>query len=229
MNDPITRRKSLLTIGGALGTALTGGALRAATAGGATGSGPAAVANGAVKCVLTPELTEGPYYVAGEHVRRNITDGYPGTPLWLHLTVLDASSCKAIKGAAVDVWHADAAGDYSGLNGAGTTFMRGIQRTNSKGLAIFRTVYPGWYTGRAVHIHVKVHVGGTVVHTGQLFFKDSLTDRVYKASPYNKRGTRDTRNSQDSIYRNGGRKGLLTVRKHGGGYVGSIAMGVHAS
>ena len=226
MNDPITRRKSLITLGGVVGSALAGGALRAVSAGGATGSGPAAVANGAVKCVLTPELTEGPYYIAGEHLRRNITDGYPGTALALHLTVLDASSCKPIKGAAVDVWHADAAGDYSGLNGSSRTFMRGIQRTNANGLAVFHTVYPGWYTGRAVHIHVKVHVGGSVVHTGQLFFNDSLTDRVYKASPYSKRGARNTRNAQDSIYRNGGKKSLLSVRKHGDGYLGSIAMGV---
>jgi protocatechuate 3,4-dioxygenase beta subunit len=227
MDKPITRRTSLLTLGGALGTALTGGALRAATAGGA--SGPAAVANGAVKCLLTPELTEGPYYIAGEKLRRNITGGHPGTALALHLTVLDASTCKPVKNAAVDVWHCDAAGDYSGLNGSSTTFMRGVQRTNASGLAVFHTVYPGWYTGRAVHIHVKVHVGGSVVHTGQLFFSDSLTDRVYKRSPYSSRPGRDTRNAADSIYRNGGRKGLLSVRRHGSGYVGSIAMGVHTS
>src|SRR3954454_10878210 len=148
MHDPITRRRSLLTLGGALGTALTGGAWRAVTAGGANGSGPAAVANGAVKCVLAPELTEGPYYIAGEKVRRDITEGRPGVALALHLTVLDASSCSAIKGAAVDIWHCDALGNYSGLNGTGTTFMRGVQRTNAHGLAVFHTVYPGWYTGR---------------------------------------------------------------------------------
>jgi hypothetical protein len=79
-----------------------------------------------------------------------------------------------------------------------------------------------------VHIHVKVHVGGSVVHTGQLFFSDALTDAVYKHSPYSKRPSRDTRNATDSIYRNGGRKGLLAMRRHGHGYVGSIAMGVHA-
>jgi hypothetical protein len=229
MNDPITRRRSLLTVGAALGTALTGDAWRAATAGGASGPGPAAVANGAVKCVLAPELTEGPYYIAGEKLRRDIAEGKPGVALALHLTVVDASSCSAIKGAAVDIWHCDALGNYSGLNGSGTTFMRGIQRTNAHGLAVFHTVYPGWYTGRAVHIHVKVHVGGSVVHTGQLFMGDSLTDRVYKRSPYNARGGRDTRNAQDSIYRNGGKKGLLSMRRHGSGYIGSIAMGVHTS
>jgi Dioxygenase len=227
MSHPITRRRSLLTLGGALATAIGGGAWRIAASGGA--SGPDAVANGAVKCVLSPELTEGPYYIAAEKLRRNITDGHPGTALSLRLTVVDISTCKPIKGTAVDIWHCDAAGSYSGLNGSRSTFMRGIQRTNSKGLAVFHTVYPGWYTGRTVHIHVKVHVGGSVVHTGQLFFSDSLTDRVFRHSPYSKRGSRDTRNAADSIYRNGGRKGLLSVRRHGSGYVAAIAMGVHTS
>ena len=104
----------------------------------------------------------------------------PGTPLALRLTVVNASTCKPIKGAAVDIWHADAAGAYSGEQSNGTvgrTFMRGIQRTDARGLARFDTVYPGWYTGRTVHIHVKVHVGGNVIHTGQLFFNDALDRR----------------------------------------------------
>ncbi len=223
----INRRRSLLQLGGLLATALGAGACRAgATEGESTG--PAAVAQGAVKCVLTPELTEGPYYIAGEKVRRNITEGRPGTPLSLRLSVLNVSTCRPIKGAAVDVWHCDAGGIYSGVNGQSGTFMRGVQRTNANGVAVFTTVYPGWYTGRAVHIHVKVHVGGSVVHTGQLFFSDALTDAVYRHSPYSERPSRDTRNANDSIYRNGGRKGLLSMRRHGHGYVGSIAMGVHA-
>jgi protocatechuate 3,4-dioxygenase beta subunit len=94
-------------------------------------------------------------------------------------------------------------------------------------VAQFTTVYPGWYMGRAVHIHVKVHVGGKVVHTGQLFFPDSLTDVVYKAAPYNARPNRDVRNTQDSIFVNGGKKGILTVKQASPGYLGSIAMGVH--
>ena len=226
-HEGINRRRSLLQLGGLLATAVGVGACKAGATEGES-PGPAAVAQGAVKCVLTPELTEGPYYIAGEKVRRNITEGRPGTPLTLRLGVLNVSSCRPIKGAAVDVWHCDAGGVYSGVNGQTGTFMRGVQRTNANGVALFTTVYPGWYTGRAVHIHVKVHVGGSVVHTGQLFFSDALTDSVYKHSPYSKRPSRDTRNADDSIYRNGGRKGLLSMRRHGHGYVGSIAMGVHA-
>ena len=177
-------------------------------------------------------MTEGPYYIAGEKVRRDITEGLPGAPLALRLTVLDASTCKPIKGAAVDIWHASAGGKYSGEEANGTvgrTYLRGIQRTDAKGLALFKTVYPGWYPGRAVHIHVKVHVGGDEVHTGQLFFRDSFTDAVYKRAPYKARGARDMRNADDSIYGGGGSRSLLALRTAGKGYVGAISMGVRRS
>ena len=224
--DRLTRRGSLARLGTLLAAAAGGGA--AAAAADANG-GPAAVSSGLVTCVLTPELTEGPYYIAGEKVRRNITERHPGTRLDLHLSVVDASTCKPIRGAAVDIWHADAGGVYSGF-GAGAssrTFMRGIQPTDANGLATFVTVYPGWYQGRTVHIHVKVHVGGNVVHTGQLFFNDALTDAVYRAKPYANRPNRDTRNADDSIYVNGGKRSMLVVKRNGTGYVGSITMGVH--
>ena len=182
----ITRRGSLVKLGGFLAAALATGGAKIDLSEGATdaqeGAGPAGVASGTITCVLTPELTEGPYYIADEKLRRNITEGRPGAALTLHLTVVNASTCRPIKGAAVDIWHCDAVGVYSGFGqGAGSrTFMRGIQKTDAKGIATFDTVYPGWYKGRAVHIHVKVHVGGNVVHTGQLFFPDTLTDTVYK-------------------------------------------------
>jgi protocatechuate 3,4-dioxygenase beta subunit len=221
-----TRRGSLAKLGGLVVASLGGRALLRTDQ---ADAGNKAVESGLVTCVLTPELTEGPYYIAGEKVRRDIRDGHPGTPLRLKLRVLNVATCSPIKGAAVDIWHADAAGNYSGF-GAGAssrTFMRGIQKTDANGVAQFTTVYPGWYMGRAVHIHVKVHVGGKVVHTGQLFFPDSLTDVVYKAAPYNTRPNRDVRNPQDSIFVNGGKKGILTVKQASPGYLGSIAMGVH--
>lgn len=221
----------------------------------------------AVGCVLTPEQTEGPYYIAKEKVRSNIVEHRPGTPLALRLTVVDAATCAPLKGAAVDVWHCDAAGIYSGFErasagashggaggpppggppppgqggpGAGPgaagptdkdTFLRGIQVTDARGECAFRTIYPGWYTGRTVHIHVKVHLGGAVVHTGQLYFPDSLTDRVYQKAPYKARAAaRDTRNGDDAIYRNGGAQSMLTVtRSHDGGYIGAITLGVRRS
>jgi protocatechuate 3,4-dioxygenase beta subunit len=235
--DGISRRHALVKIGGLAATALGAGVLGTrelldASDADAAGTGPAAVASGLVSCVLSPEMTEGPYYVEGDKVRRNITEGKAGVPLALRLTVVNASSCKPIKGAAVDIWHCDAGGVYSETSVQSTqnlTFMRGVQRTDRNGLAIFRTIYPGWYMGRTVHIHLKVYLGGQTVHTGQLFFSDTLTDLVYRRSPYSQRGSRDTRNATDSIYRNGGKRSLLSLAKSGSGYVGSITMGVMRS
>ena len=224
----ITRRSSLVKLGGLVVAALGAGGVAKVSESDAAGEGPAGVASGAVTCVLTPEQTEGPYYIDGEKVRRNITEGKAGTPLTLRLKVVNASTCKPIRGALVDIWHADAVGVYSGFGegAASRTFMRGIQRTNAEGLAIFQSVYPGWYTGRTVHIHVKVHLGGSVVHTGQLYFPDAVTDAVYRRAPYASRSGRTTRNASDSIFRNGGSKSLLALRKPTSGYVGAITMGV---
>jgi protocatechuate 3,4-dioxygenase beta subunit len=230
----ISRRASLARLGGLLAGAVAVGGSRVsdsigATDGEALGDGPAAVASGAVTCVLAPEQTEGPYYLDDAKIRRNIVEGKAGVPLALRLTVVDASSCKPIKGAAVDVWHCDAAGVYSGTSAQGTEddrFLRGVQRTDAKGVALFRTIYPGWYRGRTVHIHVMVHIGGNVVHTGQLYFSDAVTDAVYRRSPYNRRANRDPRNVGDSIYRNGGKRSTLKLARSGSGYTGRITMGV---
>lgn len=233
----ISRRASLVKLGGLLaGATLVGGLKTAdslsATDEDAASTGSAGVSSGAVTCVLAPEQTEGPYYLDDHKVRRTITEGRPGVPLTLRLSVVDVSTCKAIKGAAVEIWHCDGGGVYSGVSGQSTEddrFLRGIQRTDAKGVALFQTIYPGWYQGRTVHIHVMVHVGGNVVHTGQLYFPDTLTDTVYKRSPYKRRPGRTTRNVADSIYRNGGKRSTLKLRKNGSGYVGSITMGVQRS
>jgi protocatechuate 3,4-dioxygenase beta subunit len=230
----LTRRRAITKLGGlavgALGASAWGAReLLDADEAEAAGSGPAAVASGLVSCVLAPEQTEGPYYVDDAAVRRNVTEGKPGVPLTLRLVVVDASTCKPVRGAAVEIWHCDAAGAYSGVRGDTSTFLRGVQRTGTKGLAIFRTIYPGWYPGRTVHIHTMVHIGGNVVHTGQLYFPDAVTDAVYRRSPYSRRPDRDPRNAGDSIYRNGGRRSTLRLERRGSRYVGSITMGVQRS
>jgi len=194
----------------------------------------------AASCVLSPEQTQGPYYISKEKFRSNIAERKPGVPLTLRLSIQDASTCAPLKGAVVDIWHCDAGGIYSGFESASTggpggnsgptdhdTFLRGIQRTDAHGLCRFQTVYPGWYRGRTVHIHVLVHVGGAIVHTGQLYFSDTLTDQVYLRSPYRAHGSRDTRNSNDGIYASGGAQSTLAMQRLStGGYVGSITLGV---
>jgi protocatechuate 3,4-dioxygenase beta subunit len=183
-----------------------------------------ATASAARVCTLSPEQTEGPFYVPGEPVRSDVTEGRPGVPLRLKLRVRDATRCRWIKGATVEIWHTDAAGDYSGVNGASTTFMRGQQTTNRAGLAAFRTIYPGWYPGRTTHIHVKVHVGGTVVHTGQVYFADTTTDAVYALEPYAARGPRPTTNDSDGIFAGGGAESMLALRRRRGVYTGRITL-----
>jgi protocatechuate 3,4-dioxygenase beta subunit len=183
-----------------------------------------------VSCVLSPEMTDGPYYINGEAVRSDITEGTAGAPLQLVLTVNDATHCQPISGAAVEVWHADATGNYSGFGSttSNRTLLRGVQMADTGGRVVFKTIYPGWYQGRSVHIHVKVHVGGAVIHTGQLFFDESLTDSVYAHTPYNSRAAQRTTNARDSIYANGGRQSTLQVATQGAGYVGTLALVVRA-
>jgi len=230
----LSRRGALAKLGGLAVVALGGGALGAREllepdAANAAANGPAAVASGLVSCVLAPEQTEGPYYVEDAAIRRNVTDGKQGVGLTLRLVVVNVATCKPIKGAAVEIWHCDAGGTYSGVQGDTGMFLRGVQRTDAKGVAAFKTIYPGWYPGRTVHIHTMVHLGGNVVHTGQLYFPDGVTDVVYARAPYNRRPSRTTRNAADSIYRNGGKRSTLRLVRNGSAYVGSITMGVQRS
>lgn len=226
-----TRRGSLVRLAG-LAAAAGGAAAWKLTDSDGAAAGPLAVSKGLVACVLAPEMTEGPFYVADEKLRRDITDKKPGVPLLLALTVVDASTCRTIRNATVDIWHCDALGVYSAdvAGNPGTNFLRGVQRTNAKGVATFQTIYPGWYPGRAVHIHVKVHVRGNVVHTGQFFFPAAVSNAVYRRKPYASHGAAaDTPNASDAIFRNGGSKGLLKLAKSGTGYRGTIAMGINVA
>jgi len=183
----------------------------------------------AQQCTLTPEQTEGPYYIEDALQRRNVTEGKAGVRLVLLLEVQDAASCAPIPGAVGEIWHADALGDYSGFNGEeNDTFLRGRQICNAAGRVRFRTLYPGWYRGRTTHIHVKVDVGGDEVHTGQLYFDDAVTDAVYARQPYASRGTRDTTNAEDGIFANGGSQSTLALRVRGAGYRGKLTLGVVA-
>ena len=216
-------RRELIAAGGTL----TLGAGMLALARGGTARAVAALAT-TPSCLLAPEMTEGPYYIADHLIRRDITGGRPGLPLALHLSVLDASTCSPIRNATVELWHADSGGVYSGFgSGVGQSFLRGGQRSDARGRVAFKTIYPGWYQGRTTHIHVKVHVGGSVVHTGQLFFDQLTTDGVYRRAPYAAHGQPDTTNGQDSIFANGGARSMLSLHRRGaGGYDGSITMGV---
>ncbi len=184
----------------------------------------------ATTCLLTPEVTEGPYWVDGTLTRRNITEGKAGLPLLIRFTVLNARTCRPLRNADVEIWHCDALGAYSAVNGAATRFLRGHQRSNAAGKLEFLTIFPGWYRGRTPHIHLKVNVGGTTVHTGQVFMNEKITAAVYRQKPYAARGPYDTSHARDGIYRQaGGAKAELKLTRRPSplkGYAGTIALGV---
>jgi protocatechuate 3,4-dioxygenase beta subunit len=172
-------------------------------------------------CTLTPEMTEGPFYFDADKVRRDIRDGRSGTTLRLALRVRD-SACEPISDAVVDIWHCDAEGAYSQ---EGDPFLRGVQVTNRDGIAEFTTVYPGWYQGRTVHIHAKVHLDASTVLTTQLFFDDTVTDRVFTQAPYDARGERQQRNDTDGLFEPAL---VMDLSQDGDGYVGTISFDVAA-
>jgi protocatechuate 3,4-dioxygenase beta subunit len=221
------RRREMLA-GAIAGTAGLGFLWSATRHGVVDPGSAAAVAEAAgASCTLSRELTEGPYWIDTELTRRDITEDRPGVPLRIVFTVQDASTCRVIPSADVEIWHADAGGEYSGFDGTSSSrYLRGHQKADAKGRAVFDTIYPGWYRGRTPHIHLKVHVGGDAVHTGQLFFRDALSAAVYRTRHYRARGEAETTNAQDGIYVAGSR--LAVRRRRGNGYIGRMTLNVEA-
>src|SRR3954447_17491488 len=180
--------------------------------------------------VASPSLTEGPYFVDEDLNRTDIrvdpSDGtvQPGYPLSLTVRTAQLKNGAEVPltGAYVDIWHCNAAGVYSDIQGAaGKKYLRGYQPTNRHGIAYFLSIYPGWYQGRNVHIHVKVRIfdgdSQTYEFTSQFFFDDTFTDEIFKLAPYNTRGVRDTLNANDGIY--GGSSSTGTITTNSGSYL----------
>jgi protocatechuate 3,4-dioxygenase beta subunit len=245
----------LLALGG---VAVVAGCKRssgmAVTSGADTTGATLATASGTLAlpaCVVRPELVVGPYFldhqVNRSDIRSDPTSGAvrEGTPLALTFNVsrVDGGTCAPLAGAMVDVWHCDARGEYSGVddhtigfNTLGQKFLRGYQVTDPNGRARFSTIYPGWYQGRAVHIHFKIRTplasaqaddrAHTYEFTSQLFFDDALTDRVLAKAPYASRGARDVRNADDRFYPDGGSQLVLAAAPVGTGYRASFDVGL---
>ncbi|KAF2757332.1 aromatic compound dioxygenase [Pseudovirgaria hyperparasitica] len=172
-------------------------------------------------CILSPEVTQGPYYVSGELIRQDITEGGDGVPLTVDVQLLDVNTCEPVPDVLVDFWHCNSTGVYSGVIASGNgdqsdttnidkTFLRGIQQTNEDGVLTFDTLFPGHYTGRAVHIHILSHTGATLQanntitggntsHVGQIFFDQDLISTVEAQEPYASNTQELTENSKDDI------------------------------
>ncbi|MFG2346131.1 intradiol ring-cleavage dioxygenase [Streptomyces phaeochromogenes] len=280
----VTRRKVVVAGGAAVAAVGVGGTIAATANAGQTkkGASPTASSTSSETCYkLTSETTEGPYYIDADKLRQDITEDREGIPLTLRLKVIDNETCKPIRNAAVDIWHCDALGLYSGYEdlssgggGGGTPpsgtptdvpsgtptgappgggggghqeptddkrYLRGTWKTDKQGFVTFKTVFPGWYQGRCVHIHTKVHVGGTwtdagyeggnTCHTGQFFFDEESVLASAEVEPYSTSTTERTTLTEDTIYDQSGTAGgllKLKYKKNGiaKGVLGTITMGV---
>jgi protocatechuate 3,4-dioxygenase beta subunit len=214
----------------------------AAAAVGSTAPSTAAAASSLPSCVVVPELTEGPYYVNENldrsDIRTDTSDGSvsEGAVLTLDWVVsqVDGSACIPLEGVLVDVWHCDALGNYSDVgNEQGHDYLRGYQKTDASGKARIITIYPGWYQGRAVHIHFKIRTDAAAASglefTSQLFFDDALSAQVYASGVYASKGTPDQPNASDGIYQQSQGMTLLDVAKDGDGYKATFEIAIQAT
>ncbi|MGW2049265.1 intradiol ring-cleavage dioxygenase [Streptomyces sp. NPDC001858] len=266
----ITRRRALVVTGGTVaagGLAVAGyqsafadTETTAEASASASATSATSTSTSSSCMTLMTSVTEGPYYLDGALVRKDITEGKSGVPLTLRLTVVDATDgCTPVAGAAVEIWHCDAWGYYSGYTTANpggsapaesedgsaaddNTYLRGYQIANANGVVKFETIFPGWYTPRTCHIHLKVHTGGQkedgtyeggkVNYTGQLFFPDDAAQEIFTLEPYSQHSGSYTTLDSDMVYDGGGTaSGLLTLKAvhkadPSKGYKGSITLGV---
>ncbi|MFF9205379.1 intradiol ring-cleavage dioxygenase [Streptomyces sp. NPDC014986] len=246
-----TSRRQVLIAGGAAvavagtGAVLASNALADDPSAGATGAKAAA---GETCYRLNSEAIEGPYYIDADKIRADVTEDKVGVPLTLTVKVIDSVTCKPVRNAAVDIWHCDALGIYSGYEAQGSAlppgmspdspppagsmhleptdserYLRGTLRTDHAGKVRFTSIFPGWYEGRAAHIHTKVHVdgkwtkdgyeGGRTCHTGQFYFEEEAVLAVAGTEPYSTSTVDRVTLPEDTVYDDSGATGgLLTLR-----------------
>ncbi|MBT2412042.1 dioxygenase [Streptomyces sp. ISL-12] len=282
-----TSRRQVLVAGGAAVAVVGAGGVLASTAfaDGSSQETQSADSSDAESCYrLSSEAIEGPYYIDADKIRTDITEDREGIPMTLTIKVIDSVTCKPVRNAAVDIWHCDALGVYSGYESVSTgggmpsgapsgapsgtptgtptamptdgggggggmhveptddeRYLRGTWRTDRQGKVRFTTIFPGWYQGRAVHIHTKVHVDGTwtddgyegghTCHTGQFYFEEAAVLGSAEVEPYSTSTTTRTTLTEDTIYdQSGAAGGLLTLRydkkKIAKGVAASITVGV---
>ncbi|CAN8102280.1 unnamed protein product [Discula destructiva] len=173
-------------------------------------------------CALSPDGETGPYFIPGQLVRSDILEGEAGVPLYIEIQLIDVNTCNPVVGEYLEIWNCNATGVYSGVVGAGNgnsadllnadaTFLRGLQATDSEGVASFSTLFPGHYSGRANHVHIAAHVNATLLanntvtgggydHIGQLFWDQDLIDQIEASAPYVTNTIAKTKNVDDGVF-----------------------------
>ena len=233
----VLTRRELVAL---LGTAAAASFAHGAAAQSGTGQ-PSTIVPG---CVVHPQQTEGPFFVDEKLLRSDVRADSrtgvvsAGSPLDLRLTIAQVSTagaCAPLAGAQVDIWQCDALGRYSDVNDRrnstnGQTFLRGHQVTDATGMVQFTTIYPGWYPGRAVHVHFKVRTAASSAaayeFTSQFYFDERLTDRVHSREPYSTHTGQRMRNESDGSFRDGGTQLTLPVTERGHGYAANFTVGM---
>jgi protocatechuate 3,4-dioxygenase beta subunit len=180
-------------------------------------------------CATTPNETAGPYPSLTDLFRSDVREDRQGTRLDLAIRVVNVSSgCTAVPNANVEIWHCDVAGNYSEYGTTrNATFLRGIQTTDGNGEAKFTTIYPGWYQGRATHIHLEVTMNGVTRKTTQIAFPESINNTVYRSGVYASRGANPTANAADGIFADSLSSELVTPAGDvSGGFTASFQIGI---
>ena len=241
LNQKLNRREAIEALG-AVGVAFMvgcGSSPTSPTTTTSTSGSSGTTGAGTSSCAVTPGETAGPYpdrigmINNTAYFRQDITEGKSGLALALTLSIVNVpSSCSAVSGANVEIWQCDATGNYSeysqpGYNGTGQTFLRGVQTTDNNGTVAFRTIYPGWYMGRATHIHVEVFVNGAVVKTTQIAFPEEVSAAVYRTGVYASHGQNATANAADNVFSDGTQYEMATLSGDAtSGYSASLTIGI---
>ena len=179
--------------------------------------------HGENECEVSPRETKGPFptKTPSQMVQSNIKSDRTGIALLVNLTIVNkTNNCKALPGAQVDIWHCDKDGNYSEYGNhpmqrtdlTSAHFLRGRQITDADGNVSFLSIYPGWYHGRAPHIHIEVFdMSGTSLLITQVAFPENISNKVYSSSLYADRGEADTPNNRDNIFADSLSEQMATV------------------
>jgi protocatechuate 3,4-dioxygenase beta subunit len=225
----ISRREAIAVIGAA-GTAFAFGCSSESPTSPSTTTTTTTGGTSSAACAVTPTETVGPFPSLSDIFRSDVREGKAGTLLTLTFKVVNVNaSCAAVPTANVESWHGDATGNYADYGTqAAATFLRGIQTTNANGEASFTTIYPGWYQGRATHIHVEVTMNGRSVKATQIAFPEAVNNAVHSQGAYaTGRGPKPIANASDGIFADSLASELITPTGNvTSGYSASVQIGV---